>query len=97
MIVGAQFLVGNYKSIYNCIIDSLMSVALWGVSFLVHLKMKYHIEEDTAVNVKTDLEASNSCFLLFLKRHKENIIEGHGIPLNIEHTNKCLTINLTDD
>lgn len=65
--VKTQFLVINYKSFYNDIINRPTMLDLGAVSLIVHLKLKCHLKSREVTVVHADNEAGIRCFMSSLK------------------------------
>ncbi|MCH81098.1 hypothetical protein A2U01_0001877 [Trifolium medium] len=59
--VEVQFLVIPCDSVYNCILGRLTLATLGAVPSTVHLKMKYHNDEDEVVTIEADMVGAKKC------------------------------------
>ncbi|XP_058758369.1 uncharacterized protein LOC131631595 [Vicia villosa] len=60
--VKVQFLVIDYPSIYQCILERPTLAELIAVPSTVHLKLKYYTTKGQVATLNGDIEAARSCF-----------------------------------
>lgn len=77
-----QFLIIDCPSPYNCIIGWTTLAELGVVSSMVHLKMRYHNDQDEVVFVLGDVEANKECYLVGFNELKDRRERGRGERLH---------------
>lgn len=69
-IINTQLLVIGCNLVYNCITRWPTLSAIGVIYSIIHLNLKYHIDEDVVATLEVDLEVYSSCFLASLELHQ---------------------------
>lgn len=74
-----KFLIIDCPSPYNCIIGWTTLVEQGVGLSMVHLKMRYHNDQDEVVTIHGDVEASMECYFAGLEANHQRIWRARGI------------------
>ncbi|PNY02047.1 hypothetical protein L195_g025351 [Trifolium pratense] len=74
--IKAKFLVVPFPSVYNFILGRTTLASLGAVPSMIHLRMKYHGQDDVIVTIHTYIRGTRRCLRVVMKAlHATQIFE----------------------